>query len=159
MFEEPFWICLEQFSRDQYGRPTQTPLNAQQASLEEGLPINHCMRICKQQGNRRDVFSHGSLPKTDQPYKTESRTTSCPMWPEKFCWRHVELGSARKIVARLLRCVQPLDLVSDQLLQAPEVSVADAELIQLADGVEEIGCARAHMAASARQDLCDFRQR
>jgi hypothetical protein len=32
--------------------------------------------------------------------------------------------------------VQAPDLIRNQLLQAPQIAIADAELVQLADGVE-----------------------
>ena len=51
------------------------------------------------------------------------------------------------------------DLVRDQLLQPPQVPIADAELVQLADGVEKVGRARTSVTASTRQHVRNFGKR
>src|SRR5690348_5620290 len=51
------------------------------------------------------------------------------------------------------RRMQALDFLGDQVLQSPEIAVADAVLLELGDGVEEILGAGTGMAAGARQDM------
>jgi len=66
-----------------------------------------------------------------------------------MCGRAGSVPGAREGIAAL----------ADQMLAAPKVTVSDATLLEVANGVEKIFGARPPMAAGARQDVGDLVER